>query len=116
MQVVLFLTRWFENICALSLARFVFVFLNFDVGLMALKFVSKSTFTPEEIAAALELEPALESLLRSLKVDELVLTAMRFNEITERSVCAEVAQDESKMRKCGAAFGIDPAEDADFHH
>ena len=76
---------------------------------MALKFVSKSTFTPEGIAAELELEPAL-------KVDESVLTAMRFNAITERSVFPEVAQDESKMRKCGAAFGIDQAEDAAFSH
>ena len=40
----------------------------FLVYVMASKFVSKLTFSPEDIAAADQLEPALESLLRSLKV------------------------------------------------
>ena len=34
---------------------------------MALRFVSQSTFTPEEIATSSQLELALESLLRSMK-------------------------------------------------
>ena len=83
---------------------------------MALKFVSKSTFTPEDIAVAPELEPALESLLRSLKVRDSVTTAMRVNEILDHSVLSDLAQDEAKMRKCAAAFGIDQSEDAEFRH
>ena len=81
---------------------------------MALRFVSKSTFTPDEIAASPQLEPALESLLRSMKVHESVITSMQVNEILDRAVFADLAQDEDKMRKCAAAFGIDQSDGADF--
>ena len=56
---------------------------------LALRFVSKSTFTPEEIAASPQLEPALESLLRSMKVNDSVITSIRVNEILDRAVCAD---------------------------
>ena len=83
---------------------------------MALKFVTMATFTPEDLAAAPELEPALESLLRSLKVHDSVIAAMRTNEILDRAIFSDLAQDEAKMRKCAAAFGIDQSDDADFPH
>ena len=83
---------------------------------MALKFVTKATFTPEDLAAAPELEPALESLLRSLKVHDSVIEATRINEILDRAIFSDLAQDEGKMRKCAAAFGIDQSDDADFPH
>ena len=71
---------------------------------MAVKFVSKSAFT--------ELEPALESLFRLLKVHESSIKAMRVNEILDRSVFSDLAQ--AKSRTCAAAFGFDQSEDADF--
>ena len=81
---------------------------------MALRFVSKSTFTPEEIAASQQMEPALESLLRSIKVNESVITSMRVNEISDHAVFADLAQDEEKMLKCAAAFGIHQSDHSDF--
>ena len=81
---------------------------------MALRFVSKSTFAPEEITASDQLEPALESLLRSMKVNDSVINWMRVNEILDRAVFVDLAQDEDKMRKCTAAFGIDQSDQADF--
>ena len=83
---------------------------------MALRFVSKSTFTPTEIAESPQLEPALESLFRSMKVNDSVITSMRVNEILDRAVFADLAQDEDKMRNCAAAFGIDQSDQADFPH
>ena len=40
---------------------------------MAMKFVSKEPVTAEDLASAPELEPALESLLRSLKAHDSVI-------------------------------------------
>ena len=99
-----FVGRWFS------------VFLHIFFFGMALKFVTKATFTPEDLAAAPELEPALESLLRSLEVHDSVIEAMRINEILDRAIFSDLAQDEGKMRKCAAAFGIDQSDDADFPH
>ena len=45
-----------------------------------------------------------------------IITATRVNEILDRSVFSDLAQDETKMRKCAAAFGIDQSEEAEFHH
>ena len=78
----------------------------------ALKFVSKATFTPEQVAESPELEPAVESLLRSMKVHESVFAAERVNEILDRSVFSDLAQDEAKMRMCAEAFGIDQSDRA----
>ena len=66
-----------------------------------------------EIAAAPGIQPALESLLRSLKVLDSVITSMRVNEISDRAVFGDLAQDEEKMRKCAAAIGIDQSDGAD---
>ena len=83
---------------------------------MALKFVSKAPVAVEDLASAPQLEPALESLLRSLKVHDSVIESMRVNEITEKGIFTDLAQDEEKLRKCAAAFGIDQSDSADFAH
>ena len=104
-----------ENQC--KLAPLSVVVFRFSVlYAMTLRFVSKSTFAPEEIAASSQLEPALESLLRLMKVNDSVITSMRVIEILDRALFADLAQDEDKMRKCAAAFGIDQSDQADFPH
>ena len=83
---------------------------------MAAKFVSKLTFSLDDFAAADQLEPALESLLRSLKVHDSVIMAVRVNEVLDRVLFTNLAQDEQQLKKCGKAFGIDTTEDAEFSH
>ena len=80
---------------------------------MVAKFVSKLTFSPDDVAAADQLE-ALESLFRSLKVHDSVIMAMRVNEVLDRALFTDLAQDEQQLKKCGKAFGIDTTEDAEF--
>ena len=113
---VLCISFGFENTCA-PLLRPIFGCLTFPITsvtyIMAVKFVSKSTFAPEKVAAAHQLEPALESL-RSLKVHESDVTAMRVNEFLDGSVFSDLAQDDAKMRKSAAAFVIDLSEEAEF--
>ena len=64
---------------------------------MAAKFVSRLTLTAEDIADSEQLEPAFESLLRSLKVHDSVIAAMRANEVTDRALFTDLAQDESQQ-------------------
>ena len=66
----------------------------------------------EDLASAQELEPALCSPLRSLKVHESVIESMRVN--AERAIFTDFAQDGEKLPKCARAFGIDRSETADF--
>ena len=66
---------------------------------MATQFVSKLTFSPDDIAAADQLEPVLESLLRSLKVHDSVIMAMRVNEILDRALFTDLAQDSKNATK-----------------
>ena len=108
--------RWFKQL-ALFLARlsFLVLFVNL-VYTMAAKFVSKLSFSPDDIAAADQLEPALESLLHVLKVHDSVIMAMRVNEVLHRALFTDLAQDEQQLKKCGKAFGIDASEDAEFSH
>ena len=47
-----------------------------------------------------KLEPAFESLLRSLKVNDAVIDAMRLNEITDRAIFTDLPQDENQLKKC----------------
>ena len=110
------LARWLEITCAVSFPlRLLACYLSTSSTTSWLCNLSrKSTVTPGEIAAAPELEPALESLLRSLKAHDSVITNVRVNEILVRSTFSDLAQDESKMRKCEAAFGIDQSEEAEF--
>ena len=70
----------------------------------------------EDLASAQELEPALCSPLRSLKVHESVIELTSVNEITERAIFTNLVQDEEKVPKCATAFGIDRSETADFPH
>ena len=86
------------------------------VVIMAAKFTTKLTFSQDDVTAAEKLEPAFESLLRSLKVNDAVIDAMRLNEITDRSLFTDLAQDENQLRKCAKAFGIDTSDDAEFPH
>ena len=72
-----------EHLCTFALP--VVVVINISC-VMAFKFVSKSTFTPKDVAESPVLEPALELLLRSLKIHESVITSIRVNEILDRSV------------------------------
>ena len=74
---------------------------------MVAKFVSKLTVTSEDIADSEQLEPAFEPLLRSLKVHESIMVAMRVNGIADRTLFSDLAQDESQLKNCGKAFEID---------
>ena len=76
--------------------------------------ITKLTFSQDDVTAPEKLEPAFKSLLRSLKVNDAVMDAMRLNEITDRAVFTDLAQDEQQSRKCAKAFGIDATDDADF--
>ena len=86
------------------------------VVIMAAKFTTKLTFAQDDVTAAEKLEPSFESLLRSLNVNDAVIDAMRLNEITDRSLFTDLAQDENQLRKCAKAFGIDTSYDAEFPH
>ena len=55
---------------------------------------SLSPSLPDDVAAADQLEPALESLLRSLEVHDSVIMAMRVNEVLDRALSTDLAQDE----------------------
>ena len=73
---------WLKSFQALSARSRRFVLAVYVVGIMAGKFVSKLTFSQDDITSAEKMEPAFESLLRSLKVNDAVIDAMRLNEIT----------------------------------
>ena len=107
---------WFKSFQALSARSRRFVLAVYVVGTMAAKFVSKLTFSQDDITSAEKMEPAFESLLRSLKVNDAVIDAMRLNEITDRALFTDLAQDEKQLKKCAKAFGIDTSDDAEFPH
>ena len=56
------------------------------------------------------------SLLRSLKVNDSVIDALRVNEVTDRALFKDLAQDEQQLKNCAKAFGIDTSEAAEFPH
>ena len=93
-----------------------FVRAVYVVFIMAAKFITKLAFTQDDVSAAEKLEPSLESLLSLLKVDDAVIDVMRLNEITDRAVFTDLAQDEQQLRKCAKAFGIDTTDEAEFPH
>ena len=47
------------------------------------------------------------SLLRSLKVNDSVIDALRVNEVTDRGHFKDLAQDEQQLKNCAKASGID---------
>ena len=61
-------------------------------------------FSQDEVADSERLEPAFESFLRSLKVNDSVIDAMRVNEITDRALFTDLAQDEQELKKCAKAY------------
>ena len=83
---------WFKSfqalLTALALASSAAVH---DVVIMAAKFVTKLTFSQDDVS-------------------------MRLSEITDRAIFTDLAQDEQQVRKCAKAFGIDTSDDADFPH
>ena len=88
--------------------------------MMTAKFITKLAFS-QDVSAAEKLEPAFESLLRSLKVNDAVIDAMRLNGITDRAVFTDLAQDEQQLRKCAkwpnsSAHGGKPADAAARAH
>ena len=62
------------------------------------------------------LEPAFESLLRSLKVNDSLIDALRVNEGTDRALFKDLAQDEQQLKNCAKASRIDTSEAAEFPH
>ena len=82
---------------------------------MAAKFVSQLAFSQDEVAESERLEPAFESLLRSLKVSDSVIDP-RLNEITDRTLFTDLAQDEHQLKQCAKALGVDTLEEAEFPH
>ena len=56
------------------------------------------------------------SLLRSLKVNDSVIDAVKVNEVTDRALFKGLAQDEQQLKNCAKAFGIDTSEAAEFPH
>ena len=81
---------------------------------MAAKFVSKLVFSLDDVANSERLELAFESLVRSLKVNDSVIDAMRVNEVTDRALFKDLAQDEQQLKNCAKACGIDTSEAAEF--
>ena len=41
---------------------------------------------------------------------------MRLNEITDRTIFTDLAQDEQQLKKCAKAFGVDTSEEAECTH
>ena len=39
---------------------------------------------------------------------------MRLNEVTDRALFTDLAQDEEQLRKCAKAFGVDTSGEAEF--
>ena len=78
--------------------------------------MSELVFSQDDEANSERLEPAFESLLRSLKVNDCVIDAVRVNEVTDRALFKDLAQDEQQLKNCAKAFGIDTSEAAEFPH
>ena len=79
------------------------------------KFVSKLSFSPDEIEEAEQLEPALESLLHSLKVH--VIMAMTVNESSGPRVIHRLCTGRTATLKSAARrLASIRSEDAEFSH
>ena len=68
-------------------------------------------FTPQELASAPSMDPALEALLRSVNLCEHLISAFRVQEITDRELFLALDTSEEALRDtCKEAFGVDPAK------
>ena len=81
---------------------------------MAAKFVSMLAFSQFEVANWRGLNPLSNLCSSSLKVHDSV--TLRVNEITDRALFTDLAQNEQQVKKCAKAFGIDASEAAEFPH
>ena len=70
-------------------------------------FRSTFTFTDEQKAAALDLEPAFENLLRTVNVDEALITALKFNVITHRETFVGLDDTEAGFKTIAPDLGLD---------
>ena len=59
--------------------------------IVAAKFITKLAFSQDDVSAAEKMEPVFECLLRSLKVNNAVIDALRLNEITDCAVFTDLA-------------------------
>ena len=100
---MILLARWFENTCAVSLTRLLLLFCCCKQPRLqrhGFKSLSPSPFSRQEVAESSELEPALESLLRLLKIHESVITAMRVKEILDCSVFSDSVKRDGEAPWC----------------
>ena len=68
-------------------------------------------FTPQELATAPSMDPALEALLRSVNLCEHLISAFRVQEITDRELFLALDTSEESLRDtCKEAFGVDPSK------
>ena len=70
-------------------------------------FRSNLTFTDEQEAFAPDLEPAFENLLRTLNVDEALITALRINMINHRETFAGLDDTEAGFKNIAPDLGFD---------
>ena len=67
--------------------------------------------TDEQIQKAKPLTPGLESLLRSVDLNESVIMAFRVQEVLDKELFVALDTTEQALRKtCEQAFGIDPSK------
>ena len=71
-------------------------------------FRSTLTFTDEQKAFAPDLEPAFENLLRTLNVDEALITALKVNLINDRETFVGLDDNEAGFKNIAPDLGIDP--------
>ena len=71
--------------------------------------VSRSTltFTDEQISFASDLEPAIENLLRTLNVDEALITALKIHMINDRETFVGLDDTEAGFKNIAPELGID---------
>ena len=68
---------------------------------------STLTFTDEQIAFAPDLEPAFENLLRTLNVDEALITALKVSMINDRETFVGLDETEAGFKNNAPDLGID---------
>ena len=68
-------------------------------------------FSDEQKAAAQQLDPSLEALLREVNLNEELIISFRVQEIHDRGLFVALDTSEESLRKTAEeAFGVDPAK------
>ena len=81
---------------------------------MAATFVSKLVFSQDDVANSERLETCLR--VSTSLTEGQRLRALRVNEVADRALFKDMAQDEQQLMNCAKAFGIDTSEAAEFPH